>query len=99
MPASCSSTRTCTSAWKTCANQLQFSKPNEEELTRFLCEEKGFSLERVEGIKKRLKACHSAKPQMSLEAFFGKPKKLDDGKTSEKKKSVGVKESTKKGKK
>lgn len=45
-----------------------------------MTEEKGFNPDRVESILKRLRACHSAKPQMSLEAFFGKPQKINQGK-------------------
>lgn len=53
---------------------IQWTKAKEDELTAFLVDEKGFGAERVEHIKTRLKACQSAKPQMSLESFFGKPK-------------------------
>ena len=47
-------------------------------MTKFLIDEKGFSEERVFSIKKRLANCHIAKPQMSLESFFGKPQKKDN---------------------
>ena len=59
--------------------------------------EKGFNLERINGIIKRLKDANKQKPQMSLETFFGKPKKTEkeDPKTKSKAK---VPESRKKGK-
>ena len=68
-------------------------------MTRFLVDEKGFSEDRVESIKKRLATCMASKPQMSLESFFGKPKKTDANEKSGDKKKAPTKVSGKKGKK
>lgn len=61
-------------------------------------QDKGFNLDRINGIIKRLKNSNKQKPQMSLETFFGKPKKTEkeDGKTKSKAKAP---KSNKKGKK
>jgi flap endonuclease-1 len=81
-------------------NKLEFSKPDEEELRKFLVEEKGFAADRVDGILKRLKVCFESKPQMSLETFFGKPQKITkDAPKDLKKKSAMGNSSNKKSKK
>jgi hypothetical protein len=62
-------------------------------------EEKGFSEERVDSIKKRLRACLAIKPQMSLESYFGRPKKVEGAEKSGDKKKAPPKVSGKKNKK
>lgn len=80
---------------------MEFSKPDEEGLTRFLIDEKGFGEDRVESIKKRLRACINIKPQLSLEAFFGKPQKVHGVENTKegKRKTSAPKSNTKKIKK
>ena len=61
-------------------------------------EEKGFNLDRINSIIKRLKGASKQKPQMSLETFFGKPKKIEKEDNKAKSKTK-VPDSRKKGKK
>lgn len=61
-------------------------------------QDKGFNLERIVSIIKRLKEANKQKPQMSLETFFGKPKKTEKEDPKAKSKTK-VPESKKKGKK
>lgn len=56
---------------------LSFGKPDEAGLREFLIEKKNFGAQKVEGILKRLAEAQKAKPQMSLEAFIGKPVKIN----------------------
>ena len=56
--------------------QLTWIKPNEEELKRFLVEEKGFSETRVENGLKRIRNKDSSGLQPRLENFFGKAIKV-----------------------
>ena len=51
---------------------LKWEKPNEEELKKFLCDEKGFSEARVEGGLKKIKNVDNKGYQPRLENFFGK---------------------------
>jgi flap endonuclease-1 len=54
--------------------ELKWNKPNEEELTKFLVDKKGFSEVRVQNAVKKLKAALDTKgTQSRLESFFGKP--------------------------
>ena len=61
-------------------------------------EDKGFALDRINGVIKRLKEANKQKPQMSLETFFGKPKKIEKEDLKSKSKSK-VPDTKKKGKK
>jgi len=55
--------------------ELKWNKPDEEELTKFLVDKKGFSEVRVQNAIKKLKSALEAKgTQSRLESFFGKPK-------------------------
>jgi len=53
---------------------FKWNKPNEEEMKKFLCEEKGFAEVRVENAVKKMKSAVETKGNQSrLESFFGKP--------------------------
>jgi len=54
--------------------EIKWNKPNEEEVKKFLIEQKGFSESRVESAIKKLKSALDSKGQQSrLDSFFGKP--------------------------
>lgn len=58
-------------------NDISFSSlslPKEAELKTFLVEEKGFKLERVDNIVRRLSIAFYNKPQLSIENFFSRGK-------------------------
>ena len=63
--------------------EIKIKPPQEEELKTFL-EDKGFAADRINSIIKRLKESGKKKPQISIEAFFGKPKKIVDTKGKKK---------------
>lgn len=56
--------------------QIAFEDPDEEGLKKFLCDEKQFSLGRVEGGLEKLRAAKKSGVQSTLESFFGKPTKI-----------------------
>eukprot|EP01017_Pseudomicrothorax_dubius_P028447 TRINITY_DN337_c0_g1_i1.p1 TRINITY_DN337_c0_g1~~TRINITY_DN337_c0_g1_i1.p1 ORF type:complete len:387 (+),score=80.23 TRINITY_DN337_c0_g1_i1:268-1428(+) len=53
--------------------ELKWEKPSDEDLKKFLCEEKGFSIVRVENALKKIKIQDTKGFQSRLDAFFGKP--------------------------
>jgi len=74
--------------------EIKWEKPNEEELTQFLVEEKGFSDVRVSNAIKKLQKVDNKGQQSRLESFFGVSKrKATPVKTEEKsaKKGKGAK--------
>jgi flap endonuclease-1 len=70
--------------------KYEINPPDEENLRKFLIEEKNFAEDRVEGLIKRLEKAKKSKPQMTLESFFGRPtivKKNPKDKITNKKKT------------
>jgi len=68
--------------------ELKWNKPNDEDLMKFLVEQKGFSEVRVQNALKKLKSALDTKgTQSRLESFFGKPTvvKRKDNPVSDKK--------------
>ncbi|KAM3129328.1 Elongation of fatty acids protein 2 [Paramecium bursaria] len=64
---------------------VKWSKPDVENLKKFLCEEKGFAETRVDNGLKKLEGKSKSGNQTRLESFFGKPTKIIN---SDKKKDV-----------
>lgn len=56
--------------------EINFEDPDEEGLKKFLCDEKQFSVGRIEGGLDKLRAAKKSGVQSTLEAFFGKPTKI-----------------------
>ena len=56
--------------------QLTWSKPDADNLKKFLCEEKGFAETRVDNGLKRIANKSTTGLQSRIENFFGKPTKI-----------------------
>lgn len=54
-------------------SKIKFGKIQKEELRKFLVEEKGFNPDIFESRIQHFQKAKKAKPQSTLEAFFGKP--------------------------
>jgi flap endonuclease-1 len=63
--------------------ELKWTKPQSEELTKFLVDEQGFNAERVKSNIEKLEAAYKAnlKPQTRMDSFFAiKPNAIADSK-------------------
>lgn len=71
--------------------QLKWEKPDEEGLKKFMVEEKGFSLNRIESGIKRIQGSESKGHQSRIESFFGKPTVIKRKPTQKETKATGKK--------
>lgn len=76
--------------------KVEFEKPKEEEFKKFLVDDKNFDQKRVETILNKFKEAFNAKPQMTLESFFGRPQKTEGQVKSKTKADKGSKKKIKK---